>query len=116
MPIPRSRLLLCFLAITGSLAAQPASSTFRTSLLESVSIGYSYSSREDLSYGERVGDVAVQRFDFSLSGRRPWKEIVTLAYGFAYADNQLQIKGGILIGIWDEAELAAIRRRIGISS
>ena len=27
----------------------------------------------------------------------------------AYADNQLQVKGGILIGIWDEAELAAIR-------
>ena len=23
----------------------------------------------------------------------------------AYADNQLQVKGGILIGIWDEAEL-----------
>ena len=31
----------------------------------------------------------------------------------AYADNQLQIKGGVLIGIWDEAELAAIRQKIG---
>ena len=31
----------------------------------------------------------------------------------AYADNQLQVKGGILIGIWDEAELAAIRQKIG---
>ena len=30
----------------------------------------------------------------------------------AYADNQLQVKGGVLIGIWDEAELAAIRRKI----
>ena len=30
----------------------------------------------------------------------------------AYADNQLQIKGGVLIGIWDEAELAAIRSQI----
>ena len=29
----------------------------------------------------------------------------------AYADNQLQVRRGILIGIWDEAELAAIRRR-----
>jgi arylsulfatase A-like enzyme len=29
-----------------------------------------------------------------------------------YADNQLQVKGGILIGIWDEAELAAIRRKL----
>ena len=27
----------------------------------------------------------------------------------AYADNQLQVKGGVLIGIWDEAELAAIK-------
>jgi hypothetical protein len=27
----------------------------------------------------------------------------------AYADNQLQVKGGILIGIWDEQELAAIK-------
>ena len=30
----------------------------------------------------------------------------------AYADQQLQVKNGILIGIWDEAELAAIRERI----
>jgi arylsulfatase A-like enzyme len=27
----------------------------------------------------------------------------------SYADNQLQVKGGILIGIWDETELAAIK-------
>jgi arylsulfatase A-like enzyme len=33
----------------------------------------------------------------------------------AYADNQLQIKGGVLIGIYDEAELAAIRRKSGIT-
>jgi arylsulfatase A-like enzyme len=30
----------------------------------------------------------------------------------AYAEKQLQVKGGILIGIWDEAELAAIQQRI----
>jgi arylsulfatase A-like enzyme len=30
----------------------------------------------------------------------------------AYADNQLQVKNGVLIGIWDEAELAAIREEI----
>jgi arylsulfatase A-like enzyme len=34
----------------------------------------------------------------------------------AYAENQLQVKGGILIGIWDETELAAIRARIGARS
>ena len=31
----------------------------------------------------------------------------------AYADGQLQVKAGVLIGIWDEAELAAIRAKIG---
>ena len=34
----------------------------------------------------------------------------------AYADKQLQVKGGILIGIWDETELAAIRARIAAQS
>ena len=27
---------------------------------------------------------------------------------------QLQVKAGFLIGIWDEAELSAIRRKIGM--
>jgi hypothetical protein len=30
----------------------------------------------------------------------------------AYAESQLQVKNGVLIGIWDEAELAAIRQKI----
>jgi arylsulfatase A-like enzyme len=30
----------------------------------------------------------------------------------AYAENQLQIKSGVLIGIWDEDELAAIQHKI----
>ena len=34
----------------------------------------------------------------------------------AYAEKQLQVKGGILIGIWDETELAAIRARIAAQS
>ncbi|MFM9974046.1 MAG: sulfatase/phosphatase domain-containing protein, partial [Beijerinckiaceae bacterium] len=32
----------------------------------------------------------------------------------AYAESQLQVKAGVLIGIWDEAELAAIRAKIGL--
>jgi arylsulfatase A-like enzyme len=32
----------------------------------------------------------------------------------SYAENQLQVRAGVLIGIWDEAELAAIRKRIGL--
>jgi arylsulfatase A-like enzyme len=34
----------------------------------------------------------------------------------AYANQQLQVKGGILIGIWDEAELLAIRKKIGVTA
>ena len=34
----------------------------------------------------------------------------------AYANQQLQVKNGVLIGIWDEAELGAIREKIGIKS
>jgi hypothetical protein len=33
----------------------------------------------------------------------------------AYANQQLQVKGGILIGIWDEAELSAIQQKIGMT-
>jgi arylsulfatase A-like enzyme len=33
----------------------------------------------------------------------------------AYAEKQLQVKNGVLIGIWDEAELAAIRKKIGVA-
>jgi len=32
----------------------------------------------------------------------------------AYASQQLQVKNGVLIGIWDEAELGAIREKIGM--
>ena len=32
----------------------------------------------------------------------------------AYAGQQMQVKNGVLIGIWDEAELGAIREKIGM--
>ena len=32
----------------------------------------------------------------------------------AYAEKQLQVRNGVLIGIWDEVELSAIRKKIGI--
>jgi arylsulfatase A-like enzyme len=50
-------------------------------------------------------------FDWAL---HPKSHITTSSEKIAaYADNQMQIKGGILIGIWDEAELAAIRAKLG---
>jgi arylsulfatase A-like enzyme len=51
-------------------------------------------------------------FDWAL---HPKSHITTSSEKIAaYADNQMQIKGGILIGIWDEAELAAIRAKLGL--
>ena len=32
----------------------------------------------------------------------------------AYAAQQLQVRNGVLIGIWDEAELGAIQEKIGM--
>ena len=44
---------------------------------------------------------------------RPKNHITTSNEKIAsYADNQLQVKSGVLIGIWDESELAAIRQKI----
>ena len=53
-------------------------------------------------------------FDWAL---HPKSHITTSNAKIAgYADNQLQVKAGILIGIWDEAELAAIRQKIEMKS
>ena len=32
----------------------------------------------------------------------------------SYEAQQIQVKNGVLIGIWDEAELGAIREKIGM--
>jgi hypothetical protein len=46
-------------------------------------------------------------FDWAL---HPNDHITTAREKIAnYADNQLQVKAGVLIGIWDEKELASIR-------
>jgi len=67
----------------------------------------------DASCADVVARLQAALFDWALHP----KSHVTMSNQkiAAYADNQLQVKGGILIGIWDEVELAAIRRRIGIA-
>ena len=51
------------------------------------------------------------------SALHPRMHITTLnAKIAAYAAQQLQVRSGVLIGIWDEAELGAIRVRIATSS
>jgi arylsulfatase A-like enzyme len=66
---------------------------------------------DDPSCAGVIARLQAALFDWAL---HPKNHITTSNEKIAgYADNQLQVKGGILIGIWDEAELAAIRERIG---
>jgi hypothetical protein len=65
---------------------------------------------EDPSCADVVARLRSALFDWAL---HPKSHVTTSNEKIAsYADKQLQVKGGILIGIWDEAELAAIRDRI----
>jgi arylsulfatase A-like enzyme len=65
---------------------------------------------EDASCAEVIARLQATLFDWAL---HPNDHITTSRDKIAaYADNQLQVKGGVLIGIWDEAELAAIRKKI----
>jgi arylsulfatase A-like enzyme len=78
---------------------------------------------DPLEFADRGGDPActdviarlqATLFDWAL---HPKMHITTPNAKIAsYADNQMQVKGGILIGIWDETELAAIRARIAANS
>jgi arylsulfatase A-like enzyme len=65
---------------------------------------------EDPSCADVIARLQAALFDWAL---HPKMHITTPNEKIAtYADRQMQVKGGILIGIWDEAELAAIRKRI----
>jgi len=64
----------------------------------------------DPSCAEVIGRLQSALFDWAL---HPNNHITTSDEKIAaYAEKQLQVKGGFLIGIWDEAELAAIRHEI----
>jgi len=68
---------------------------------------------EDAACAEVIARLQAQLFDWAL---HPNGHITTSRQKIAaYAEKQLQVKNGILIGIWDEAELAAIRSKIGIA-
>ena len=67
---------------------------------------------EDPSCADVIARLQSALFDWAL---HPKGHITTSTEKIAaYASQQLQVKGGILIGIWDEAELAAIRQKIGM--
>jgi arylsulfatase A-like enzyme len=69
---------------------------------------------EDLSCSAVIARLQSALFDWAL---HPKSHIANSNEKIAaYANQQLQVKGGMLIGIWDEAELSAIRQKIGIPS
>jgi hypothetical protein len=69
---------------------------------------------DDPACADVVARLQAALFDWAL---HPKMHVTTPNAKIAsYADNEMQVKGGILIGIWDEAELAAIRARIAAKS
>src|ERR1700744_2552417 len=69
---------------------------------------------DDPACADVIARLQAALFDWAL---HPKMHITTPNAKIAsYADKQMQVKGGILIGIWDEAELAAIRARIAAQS
>ena len=68
---------------------------------------------EDTSCADVIARMQSALFEWALN---PKGHITTSTEKIAaYANQQLQVKGGILIGIWDEAELSAIRKKIGMT-
>jgi arylsulfatase A-like enzyme len=86
-------------------------SGFRPMLYDLESDPQEFSDRgDDPACTEIIARLQAALFDWAL---HPKMHITTREEKIAaYADRQMQVKGGILIGIWDEAELAAIRKRI----
>ncbi len=65
---------------------------------------------QDSSCADVMARLQAALFDWAL---HPKDHITTSNEKIAaYADNQLQVKSGVLIGVWDEEELAAIQHRI----
>lgn len=77
--------------------AQPASATFRTTLLEGYSIGFTHTASGNISSTNSNGQITVEHFDFGLTGRTQLGESKTLLYGFASARNTLDTSGAVIL-------------------
>jgi arylsulfatase A-like enzyme len=110
-PIEQCRL---FMAFDGRWKYIHASG-FRPMLYDLESDPQEFADRgDDPACADVVARLQAALFDWAL---HPKMHITTPNARIAnYADKQMQVKGGILIGIWDEAELAAIRARIAAQS
>src|SRR6266849_5105627 len=90
-------------------------SGFRPMLYDLLSDPQEFADRgEDPSCADVVARLQSVLFDWAL---HPKDHITISRETIAASGSQLhQVKRGILIGIWDEAELSAIRQKIGIQS
>lgn len=89
------RTLLCLAALAPAAFAQP-SATMRPELLASFDLSYSKSSNEDIARGSTVlGQLSVEQYGFSASGRHPWSEQTVLAYGVAFETYDFQSSFGL---------------------
>jgi arylsulfatase A-like enzyme len=106
-PIERCRLFMVFDGRWKYIHA----SGFRPMLYDLQSDPFEFADRgDDPACAEIITRLQSALFDWAL---HPKMHVTTSNEKIAgYADKQLQVKGGILIGIWDEAELAAIHDRI----
>lgn len=97
-PLPFRRfltVLLTLLTAASVLRAQPASATFRPSLINSYSGGFTASGKGPLTRGAAsVGEVSLTRFDFSVSGRVPVSEHILFLPGLAYTHTTFDASSG----------------------
>lgn len=90
-------LLFCAaLAPAAALHAQPASATFRPALIDSFSFAFTRSNSGDIARGaDKVGNVSLNRFDFSLSSRVPIREGLMFVPGLAYTQTTIDASPGV---------------------
>jgi hypothetical protein len=91
-------LLPLIAALVPGLRAQPASATFRPTLVDEFSASYTDSGKGGLDRGAAsVGDIALSRFEFSTSGRVPLNEGMVFIPGLAYSRTTLDASPGVAL-------------------
>jgi hypothetical protein len=102
MSVMRSLRLPLFLtsifALACGLRGQPASATFRPTLADEFSAGFTYSGKGDLSRGDAAaGAVSLSRFDLSVAGRVPLSQGMVFIPGLAYSHTSLDASAGTFL-------------------
>jgi len=81
------------LGLIGAASIAPAQSG--TTLLSDAALGYSYSSKAGLNRGGKVGDVAIQHYDFEWNTKTPLTASSTLLTGLSCRRDSLDLSAGV---------------------